>query len=230
MNQSYANNTSGDASTFDRFPRLSSFHFDDFGVPGKLALVAESGAWAWVEPNFRTDLDNGVVLLELMAESGTEVHGIPFDVYNIIEAYYRFDMPFYKFDERDLERTMAKAGASYQRFLDGERRPFSHMASIPSAPAVVRQEYTQPRDPRETEIVDIASRLFKCLGPHAQRFPVAELHEYIQKRLSYDTHRWSISEDLKKAYGAVKRRCPELSMLVYEFPHCAPDGTPVLAA
>jgi hypothetical protein len=168
MNFGNANVVSGDTPPLKRFPFLSSFHFEDFRIPGKLALVAESGAWAWVEPYFVKDINDRVVRLELLAESGTEAHGIASDVYNIIDAYHRFDLRFFKFEVNHCKKTMAKAEAALRRFLDGEHRPFSHTAGIPVAPSAKCLEDTNQCDPSETEIVDIVESFNNRLDPRAQ--------------------------------------------------------------
>ena len=221
MNYETENTVSGNTFYSDPFPRLSSFRFDDFGVVGKLALVVESGAWAWVEPTFTCHVDDGLIRLELLAESGTEMTGIPCDVYAVIDLYFRFEIPFSMYNEVLRERAMTNAGAAFRRFLDGEHQPFSRL--IPMS------DINRPKttDPRETEIIDVARVLIDKLGSEAQGYPVKYLHEDIEERVSFDTARWIIGEELRRTYGVVKKRCPERSMLVYEFPRCSIDGTPL---
>lgn len=129
MKATVKNNALSNTGKLDRLETgsidvLVPYRFDDFGVDGKLALVAESGIWAWVEPAISSFPSQGVIRVELLAESGTETYGIPKELFALIKENFTLDFPCNVFDDRQREQAVVKAKVFFDRFLSGDYRSF----------------------------------------------------------------------------------------------------------
>jgi hypothetical protein len=104
---------------------MTKIKFDDFGMNNYLAIVDESGNYEWVEPQITSIPSESCIRVQLIASNGEGDEDARQSLREYISEHYQVEIPCDFRDSTNFECAVTKATAIRDRFLFGNRVPFS---------------------------------------------------------------------------------------------------------